>query len=44
MLRRISLIAASAAMLATSGALGLYEGAGFTVDHTSVTQAKPLLP
>jgi len=27
-----------------TGALGLYERAGFTVDHTSVTQAKPLLP
>ena len=27
-----------------TGALGLYERAGFTVDHTSVTQAKALLP
>jgi hypothetical protein len=27
-----------------TGALGLYERAGFTVDHTSVTHAKPLLP
>ncbi len=27
-----------------TGALGLYERAGFTVDHTSVTQSKPLLP
>ena len=27
-----------------TGALGLYERVGFTVDHTSVTQSKPLLP
>jgi len=27
-----------------TGAVGLYERAGFTVDHTSVTQSKPLLP
>ncbi len=27
-----------------TGALGLYQRAGFTVDHTAVTQAKPLLP
>ena len=27
-----------------TGALGLYERAGFTVDHTSVTQSKSLLP
>jgi mycothiol synthase len=26
-----------------TGALGLYERVGFTVDHTSVTQSKPLL-
>jgi hypothetical protein len=27
-----------------TGAVGLYERAGFTVMHTSITQAKPLLP
>ena len=27
-----------------TGALGLYERTGFTVDHTSITESKPLLP
>jgi mycothiol synthase len=27
-----------------TGALGLYERVGFTVEHTSITQSKPLLP
>lgn len=27
-----------------TGAVGVYEQVGFAIEHTSITQAKPLLP